>query len=200
MFTGIISDIGTITSREERGDLRVEITTSWDMAGVKIGESIACNGACLTVVEKTPQSFLVDISGETLSKTHAASWALHARINLERALKMGDDVSGHMVTGHVDGLAELKEMHEIGGSHQLIFEAPMTLLRFIAPKGSVTLHGVSLTVNEVQGQQFAVNIIPHTWAHTNFHAYLPGSKVHVEIDILARYMARLLEASQTGLS
>lgn len=196
MFTGIITDVGIIHSRSHSGgDLRLRIDTQFDAAGIKLGESIACNGCCLTVVECGEASgasfFDVQLSQETLDCT-AGGWAVGERLNLERALKMGDDISGHLVTGHIDGVAALATLEPSGGSHILTFKAPEALMPFIAPKGSVTLNGVSLTVNDVQGHQFTVNIIPHTWEHTNFINLTVGGAVNVEIDLLARYVVNAL--------
>jgi len=212
MFTGIISDIGTITSQDKAGgDLTLTIQTAYDSDGIKLGESIACNGCCLTVVEKGKQGgddfFVMQLSDETLQCT-ADKWGAGDTLNLERALKMGDDLSGHLVSGHVDGVATIKNITSAGQnknnavgehgdnqnlSHVLAFEAPADLSKFIAPKGSVTLNGVSLTVNVVDGNEFAVNIIPHTWEQTNLSGLAVGDAVNMEIDLLARYVARLME-------
>lgn len=196
MFTGIITDIGTVTNVEQRGDLRARIKNAYDMAGVDMGASIACNGVCLTVVGKGPDWFDVDISAETISKTNIGhhGWDAGTPVNLERALKVGDELGGHIVSGHVDGVAELVEMHDEGDSLRLTFEAPAALARFIAPKGSVALNGTSLTVNEVAGNRFGVNLIPHTQEVTTWGDVKVGDKVNLEIDTLARYVARLAEA------
>ena len=196
MFTGIITDIGTVTETQQRGDLRARIQNAYDMAGVDMGASIACNGVCLTVVGKGPDWFDVDISAETISKTNIGhhGWEPGVRINLERALKVGDELGGHIVSGHVDGVAEVVEMHDEGDSLRLTFEAPRELARFIAPKGSVALNGTSLTVNEVNGNRFGVNLIPHTQEVTTWGGVKVGDKVNLEIDTLARYVARLAEA------
>ena len=196
MFTGIVTDIGTVTEVEQRGDLRARIQNAYDMAGVDMGASIACNGVCLTVVGKGPDWFDVDISAETISKTNIGhhGWAPGVRINLERALKVGDELGGHIVSGHVDGVAELVEMHDEGDSLRLTFEAPPELARFIASKGSVALNGTSLTVNEVNGNRFGINLIPHTQEVTTWGGVKVGDKVNLEIDTLARYVARLAEA------
>lgn len=197
MFTGIITDIGTVRSIEQRGDTRFVIGAAFDMGGVDIGASIACSGACLTVVEKGMDSdggwFAVDVSAETLSKTSLGQWRDGTRINLERALKVGDELGGHIVSGHVDGLAEVEAITPEGDSLRFTFIAPDTLARFIARKGSVALDGVSLTVNEVDGVRFGVNIIPHTTEQTTIGGLKAGDTVHIEIDPLARYVARLLE-------
>lgn len=200
MFTGIITDVGTVRSIEQRGDTRFVIGASYDMDGVDIGASIACSGACLTVVEKGNDAnggwFAVDVSAETLSKTVLGQWREGTRINLERALKVGDELGGHIVSGHVDGLARVEAMAPEGDSLRFTFAAPETLARFIAPKGSVALDGVSLTVNEVDGNRFGVNIIPHTAEQTTIGNLKAGDPVHIEIDPLARYVARLLETGK----
>ncbi len=198
MFTGIITDIGTIKSAEQRGDLRLEITCGYDMAGVDIGASIACSGACLTVVTKGPDSFSVDISAESVSCTAAGLWVEGGRLNLERALKLGDELGGHIVTGHVDGVGEIVSAEPVGDSLAVMVAAPASLAAFIAAKGSITVDGVSLTVNEVADQpdgtaHFALNIIPHTAAMTTFDTLKPGRSVNLEIDVLARYLKRMEE-------
>ncbi len=193
MFTGIISDIGEVVRVEKRGDARFEIATRYDLASVEIGASIACAGCCLTVVAKTPRSFSVDVSAETLSKTTLGAWKQGTRINLERALKMGDELGGHVVSGHVDGVGEIVSIMPEGDSQRFRFRVAPELARFIAPKGSVTLDGTSLTVNEVEGRDFGVNIIPHTQAVTTWGHARQGQRVNVEIDMLARYVARLAE-------
>ncbi len=193
MFTGIVTDIGDIRSLERRGDLRARIGTRFDTSGIDIGASIACSGVCLTVVQLGPDWFDVEISAETLDKTNIGGWVVGQKINLERALKVGDELGGHIVSGHVDGLAEIVEMHPEGDSVRYTFEAPRALARFIAPKGSVALDGTSLTVNEVADTRFGVNIIPHTQEVTTWGASKVGDKVNLEIDTLARYVARLAE-------
>lgn len=193
MFSGIVSEQGKILSVKKHGDLRVTISCDWP--DVKIGESVAVNGVCLTVVEKDKKSFSVDVSAETLQRT-AAYWKEGQAVNLERALKMGDDVSGHFVTGHVDGVATLVSTKKSGDSHSLCFDAPKELTRFIAPKGSVTLDGVSLTVNKVEGDKFWVNIIPHTWQNTSLSRCETGDGVNLEIDVIARYVDRMLVAKK----
>ena len=196
MFTGIITDIGTVSQVEMRGDMRARIACHYDMAGVELGASIACDGICLTVVGKGADRFDVDISAETLSKTNigAAGWAAGRRLNLERALRVGDELGGHIVSGHVDGVAVIEEMRDEGDSTRIALRAPEALARFIAPKGSVALNGTSLTVNEVGGNRFGVNLIPHTQQVTTWGAARPGDAVNLEIDTLARYVARLAEA------
>lgn len=198
MFTGIITDIGNVSAVEMRGDMRARISCQYDMAGVDMGASIACDGVCLTVVDKGPDWFDVDISAETLSKTNigANGWEKGRPINLERALKVGDELGGHIVSGHVDGVARITEAHDEGDSLRLTFEAPPELARFIAPKGSVALNGTSLTVNEVSGNAFGVNLIPHTQTVTTWGSARVGDAVNLEIDTLARYVARLAEAGQ----
>ena len=197
MFTGIISDIGTVVQVEMRGDMRARIACLYDMAGVDLGASIACDGVCLTVVEKGADWFDVDISAETLSKTNigANGWAAGKRLNLERALRVGDELGGHIVSGHVDGVARIEEMHDEGDSTRVSFSAPAALARFIAEKGSVALNGTSLTVNEVEGNRFGVNLIPHTQSVTTWGDARPGDAVNLEIDTLARYVARLAETA-----
>ncbi|SHM08196.1 riboflavin synthase alpha chain [Paracoccus solventivorans] len=196
MFTGIITDIGTVARAEMRGDLRARIACSYDMGGVDMGASIACDGVCLTVVAKGEGWFEVDISAETMEKTNIGrdGWPVGRRINLERALKLGDELGGHIVSGHVDGVARVVEARPEGDSLRLTFEAPHELARFIAPKGSVALNGTSLTVNEVAGNRFGVNLIPHTREVTNWGEVAEGDLVNLEIDTLARYVARLAEA------
>ncbi len=197
MFTGIITDVGRIESAEQRADLRVAISCAYDMDSVALGASIACSGVCLTVVDKGDRWFAVDISAETLSRTAPGMWAEGAGINLERALKVGDELGGHIVTGHVDGVGEVEGAVEIGGSTRLAIIAPDELAPYLAAKGSVALDGVSLTVNEVEplseGVRFAINIIPHTAQQTNFAGVAPGRRVNIEIDVLARYLGRMLE-------
>lgn len=193
MFTGIVTDIGDIRVLERKGDLRARIGTHYDTDDIDIGASIACSGVCLTVVQLGPDWFDVEISAETLDKTNVGQWVVGQKINLERALKVGDELGGHIVSGHVDGLAEIVEMHSEGDSVRYTFEAPRALARFIAPKGSVALDGTSLTVNEVADTRFGVNIIPHTQEVTTWGASKVGDKVNLEIDTLARYVARLAE-------
>ena len=193
MFTGIITDIGTVRAIEKRGDTRFEIDCGYDMGGVDIGASIACNGCCLTVVEKGPDWFAVEASAETLSKTTLGQWATGTRINLERALKLGDELGGHIVSGHVDGVGEIVAITPEGDSQRIRFRVPETLAKFIAPKGSVAIDGTSLTVNEVEACDFGVNIISHTRAVTTWGHAAAGQAVNIEIDMLARYVARLAE-------
>jgi len=193
MFTGIITDIGRIERLEHRGDLRARIATAYDTATIDIGASIACNGVCLTAVALGAGWFDVDISAESVSKTNIGDWTEGKRINLERALRVGDELGGHIVSGHVDGVAEIVAARDEGDSLRLTFRAPEALARFIAPKGSVALNGTSLTVNEVDGCDFGVNLIPHTREVTTWGEAAVGDRVNLEIDTLARYVARLQE-------
>jgi riboflavin synthase len=198
MFTGIISDIGRVLDLDQQGDLRARIATRHAAEGIDLGASIACDGVCLTVVDtgKThagqPQDwFDVQISGETLSKTTLGGWEPGRRVNLERALRVGDELGGHIVSGHVDGLAQVIRILPEGESLRVTFRAPMHLAGFIAPKGSVALNGTSLTVNEVDGPDFGVNFIPHTRKHTTWGDVVEGHPVNLEVDTMARYVARL---------
>ncbi len=194
MFTGIITDIGTIASVDKtRGDTRFAIYTNFDLSDVDIGASIACSGCCLTVVRKLDDIFFVDVSAETLSKTNLGQWGEGTKINLERALKMGDELGGHIVTGHIDGLAQCVSIAKEGDSHRLIFQTPEGMDKMVAPKGSVTLDGISLTVNEVDEKTFGVNIIPHTWQNTTLGKIKKNDKIHFEADMLARYVARYMQ-------
>jgi riboflavin synthase len=197
MFTGIITDIGTVRSVMRAGDTRFEIATSYDLATVDIGASIACNGCCLTVVEKGSGWFAIQASAETLSRTTLGDWKEGTRVNLERSLRIGDELGGHIVSGHVDGLGEVLSITPEGESRRFRFQVPGGIARFIAPKGSVAIDGTSLTVNEVEGDRFGVNIIPHTQAVTTWGTMVPGQRVNVEIDMLARYVARLTEYKAT---
>ena len=194
MFTGIITDVGTIKALEQEGDLRARISTSYDTAGIDLGASIASDGVCLTVIELGPDWYDVQISAETVSKTNIGAWAVGKRVNLERALKVGDELGGHIVSGHVDGVAEVVDITDEGDSTRVTLRAPKDLARFIAPKGSVALNGTSLTVNDVSGCDFGINFIPHTKEVTTWGDVKLGDKVHLEIDTLARYVARLAEA------
>jgi riboflavin synthase len=202
MFTGIITEIGRIETVEARGDLRVRIACDFDLAGVDLGASIACSGVCLTVVDKGKSWFAVDVSAETQSRTAPDLWAEGAPINLERALKVGDELGGHIVTGHVDGIGEIAAVEPIGDSLRVGLVAGPALARYIAAKGSIALDGVSLTVNEVEtladgSVAFSVNIIPHTAARTSFGALAPGRRVNIEIDILARYLGRMIDSQSS---
>ncbi len=195
MFTGIITDVGAIEAIETRGDLRARITTAYDTATVDMGASIACSGVCLTVVDKGPGWFAVDVSHETVSRT-APQWVAGQRLNLERALKVGDELGGHIVTGHVDGVGTVLGLCPEGDSQRIGISVPASLAPFIAAKGSITIDGVSLTVNEVADQpdgtaHFAINLIPHTQAVTTLGALAQGQAVNLEIDVLARYLQRM---------
>lgn len=196
MFTGIITDIGNVRAVEMRGDMRARIACAYQMDGVDLGASIACDGVCLTVIAKGDDWFDVDISAETLSKTNIGTngWSEGQRLNLERALRVGDELGGHIVSGHVDGVARIVEMHDDGDSLRVTFEAPKELARYIAPKGSIALNGTSLTVNEVAGNRFGINLIPHTQDVTTWGDIKLGDAINLEIDTLARYVARLTEA------
>ena len=198
MFTGIITDIGTVRSAEQRGDLRLTIGTGYDTATIDLGASIACSGACLTVVDKGPDWFAVDVSAESVSRTAPGLWADGVRLNLERALRLGDELGGHLVTGHVDGVGEVIGICPEGASTRIGIRAPADLSPYIAAKGSVTLDGVSLTVNDVcdkdDGTHFSVNIIPHTAAHTTLGDAKQGRALNIEIDVLARYLKRMADA------
>jgi riboflavin synthase len=194
MFTGIITDLGEVRSVEAGdGGTRLAITTAYDVAGVYMGASVACCGACLTVVEKDADWLAFDVSGETLDCTTLGDWQVGSRVNLERPLKVGDELGGHIVLGHVDGVADIAECEPVGDSRRLVFTAPADLARFIAAKGSVAIDGVSLTVNRVEGRDFEVNIIPHTMRLTNLGDAAAGGRVNLEVDTLARYVARLNE-------
>jgi len=198
MFTGIITDIGAVSILEQRGDLRARINTHYDHSSIDLGASIACSGVCLTVIEKgatdTQNWFDVEISAETTSRTNIGEkWQIGAKINLERALKVGDELGGHIVSGHVDGVAHVTSITDEGDSTRVTFEAPAELAKFIAPKGSVALNGTSLTVNGVDGAHFDVNFIPHTKSETTWGDLAIGDPINLEIDTLARYVARLNE-------
>ena len=195
MFTGIVTDMGEIRDLTQAGDLTARIGTQYDTGGIDIGASIACDGVCLTVVTLGPDWFDVQISAETLSKTNLGGWTAGQRINLERALKVGDELGGHIVSGHVDGLAEVVSVTDEGDSTRVQLRAPEALAKFIAPKGSVALNGTSLTVNEVQGAVFGINFIPHTKEVTTWGRVAVGDRVNLEVDTMARYVARLAEMS-----
>jgi riboflavin synthase len=200
MFTGIISDIGKVRHIRQGPDTRIVIACSYDPDGIDLGASIACSGPCMTVVEKGRDSgvnwFAVEASPETMARTTIGAWKEGDAVNLERALKVGDELGGHLVSGHVDGLAEVIEREEVagtGGSVRFTIRAPAPLARFIAEKGSVALDGVSLTVNDVDGTDFTINVIPHTLAHTTLERAVPGTRLNLEVDQMARYVARLNE-------
>jgi riboflavin synthase len=198
MFTGIITDIGHIKSVEHRGDLRVVIATGYDTAGLAIGASVACSGVCLTVVAKATGEFSVDISGETESRTAKGQWVAGRRLNLERALKVGDELGGHIVTGHVDAVGRVATVEPVGDSTRIAIAVPKDIAPFVAEKGSICLDGVSLTVNTVEdtadGAVFTINVIPHTASWTTFDTIKPGDEINIEIDVLARYLARMKQA------
>lgn len=199
MFTGIVTDIGTVRSAEQRGDLRLVIATGYDTATIDLGASIACSGVCLTVVDKGEDWFAVDLSAETVSRTAADLWREGARLNLERSLRMGDELGGHIVTGHVDAVATVVDARAEGDSTRIELSVPGSLASMIASKGSIALDGVSLTVNDVRGSsdgvsQFSVNIIPHTAQETTFGDIAIGRQLNVEVDVLARYLDRMLAA------
>lgn len=195
MFTGIITDIGTIASVEERGDLRVTVSTGYDTSGIAIGASVANSGVCLTVVSKAANALTFDVSAETRRRTAAGMWQQGARLNLERALKVGDELGGHIVTGHVDAVGRIASIETEGDSKRFTFQMPASVAPYVAPKGSICLNGVSLTVNEVSdddlGHWFTVNIIPHTAEWTTFGSAKAGDEVNIEIDVLARYLFRM---------
>ncbi|MDQ2879397.1 MAG: riboflavin synthase [Pseudomonadota bacterium] len=199
MFTGIITDIGTIRSVEARGDTRVTVATAYDTTGIDLGASIACSGACMTVVDKGADAqggwFAFDVSGESVARTAADQWTRGRRLNLERAMRIGDELGGHIVTGHVDGIAVVTDLRDEGDSRRVAVRLPAALAPFVAAKGSITVDGVSLTVNDVadeaEGTRFTVNIIPHTQAVTTLGALTAGQAVNIEIDVLARYLQRM---------
>ena len=196
MFTGIVTDIGEIVSVKpggQAGDRRFDIRTRHDMKPIAIGASIACSGCCLTVIEKGPDWFAVEVSAESLDKTHLGGWQAGSRVNLELSLKLGDELGGHLVYGHVDGVGRIVAMTPEGGSVRFVFEAPDEVARFIATKGSVAIDGISLTVNEVDKNRFGINVISHTQAVTTLGRAEVGQRVNLEVDMLARYVARLLE-------
>lgn len=198
MFTGIVTDIGAVRTLEKRGDTRFEIETSYVTSGIDIGASIACSGVCLTVVEIGADWFAVDVSAETLGRSGLGSWSVGTRINLERSLAMGDELGGHLVSGHVDAVGSVVSLESDGDSVRFVFHAPAGVAPFVAEKGSVTINGVSLTVNSVEdeasGCQFGINVIPHTQEVTTFGDLKPGDAVNLEIDMLARYMQRMLSS------
>ncbi len=192
MFTGIVTDLGRVRSLQQRGDTRIEIETVFETADIDLGASIACSGPCLTVVEKGPGWFAVDASAETLARTTLGGWAEGTGVNLERPMRIGDELGGHIVSGHVDGVATVLDTSPEGDSVRFRFAAPEAFERYVSPKGSISLDGVSLTVNEVDGRTFGVNIIPHTLSRTSFRTLGAGDRVNFEVDTIARYVARLL--------
>ncbi len=193
MFTGIITDVGTIAELDQQGDLRARIQTGYDTASIDIGASIASDGVCLTVVALGADWYDVQISAESVGKTNLGTWVVGKRVNLERALKVGDELGGHIVSGHVDGVAEIIKMVDEGDSTRVTLRAPKALAKFIASKGSVALNGTSLTVNDVDGADFGINFIPHTKEMTTWGDMAEGDMINLEIDTLARYVARLNE-------
>ena len=196
MFTGIITDVGRVRAvRDTNRDRRFEIETGFDTATIDIGASVSHAGCCLTVVDKGPGWFAVEVSGETLAMSTLDEWAEGRPVNLERAARVGDELGGHIVSGHVDGVGEVLSIESEGGSHRVRIQVPKPLHRFIAPKGSITVEGVSLTVNEVEDDVFGVNLIPHTWDVTTLGELRPGARVNLEIDMLARYLARWRETA-----
>jgi riboflavin synthase len=193
MFTGIITDVGRIVAAEQKGDLRLKVACGYDMGSVDLGASIACSGVCLTVVDKGEDWFALDLSAETVGRTAPGLWHEGAPLNLERAMRLGDELGGHIVTGHVDGVGEVVATEPSGDSTVVTIEAPRDLAPYIAAKGSIAVDGVSLTVNEVSDNRFSVNIIPHTAAQTTLSDLAVGRRLNLEIDILARYIGRMLE-------
>jgi riboflavin synthase len=196
MFTGIVTDVGTVSKAEQRGDLRLQIETGYDTGAIDLGASIACSGVCLTVVDKGEDWFAVDVSGETVSRTAADLWREGARLNLERSLRLGDEIGGHIVTGHVDAVGEVVEASPEGDSVRVRVRVPRSLGAMIAAKGSIALDGVSLTVNTVEDSGdsavFSVNIIPHTAQQTTLRDLASGRQLNVEVDVLARYIHRMM--------
>ena len=195
MFTGIVTDLGTVRSLKDEGDRRLEIALPRTAASLSTGASIACSGVCLTVIEHGDDWFAVTVSGESLLRTTIGDWRIGTPVNLERSARLGDELGGHIVSGHVDGIGTLVSSHPEGASWRMVFAVPQPLHRFIAEKGSIAIDGVSLTVNEVDGERFGVNIIPHTWNVTTLGRRPVGGRVNVEIDLLARYVARILETA-----
>lgn len=196
MFTGIVTDVGRVRAvRAANRDRRLEVETAYDVASIDLGASISHSGCCLTVVDKGDDWFATEISGETLAMSTLGDWAPGQPVNLERAARLGGELGGHIVSGHVDGVGEVLSVEPEGGSRRIRLRAPRPLHRYIAPKGSIAVDGVSLTVNEVQDDVFGVNIIPHTWESTTLGLLKPGSRVNLEIDMLARYLARWQETA-----
>ncbi len=192
MFTGIVTDVASVRSVQPTGDTQFELSTAYDTSDLAIGASVSCSGVCLTVIDRGPGWFAVSASAETLARTTLGGWQAGTPVNLERALKLGDELGGHLVSGHVDGVGTVLSASPEGESLRLAFEAPRELMRFIAVKGSVAVDGVSLTVNTVDGPRFGVNLIPHTLAVTTLGRLKAGDRVNLEIDMVARYVARLL--------
>ncbi|NAZ35986.1 riboflavin synthase [Rubellimicrobium sp. CFH 75288] len=201
MFTGIVTDLGEVIAVRPGGDRRVRLATAYDPGTLALGASVACDGVCLTVVDRGADPrpwFEVQVSAETLARTTLGEWVPGRRVNLERSLRVGDELGGHIVSGHVDGVAEVTETRPEGDSLRVVLRAPSALARFIAPKGSVALDGTSLTVNEVEGEAFGINLIPHTRAVTTWGEVRPGRRVNLEVDTMARYVARLREWEAAG--
>lgn len=201
MFTGIVTDLGEVIAIQPGGDRRVRLATAYDPGTLALGASVACDGVCLTVVDRGADPrpwFEVQVSAETLARTTLGEWVPGRRVNLERSLRVGDELGGHIVSGHVDGVAEVTEVRPEGDSLRVVLRAPSALARFIAPKGSVALDGTSLTVNEVEGEAFGINLIPHTRAVTTWGEVRPGRRVNLEVDTMARYVARLREWEAAG--
>lgn len=194
MFTGLIQDVGTVLRGEGQGDRLLTIATHLPLGDVKLGASIACNGVCLTIIDIDKDTFRVQVSSETVTKSTAGDWREGTKVNLERSLQAGDELGGHFVLGHVDGVAMIMAREQDGDSLRFTVQPPPPLFRYIAPKGSVTLDGVSLTVNDVLASGFTVNIIPHTQQWTNLGTLQPGDRANMEVDMMARYLDRLLDA------
>jgi riboflavin synthase len=197
MFTGIITDVGRIKFLEKTGDLRAVIETQYRTDLISGGASICCSGVCLTVVDKGQNWFAVDVSKETTDTTTIGRWGVGTSVNLERSLQLSDELGGHIVSGHVDGIVELKSIEKEGASRRVFLEVPLNLAKFIASKGSITLDGISLTVNQVTDNSFGVNIIPHTWENTSFKSLRIGSILNIEVDVIARYVARLMNSKES---
>lgn len=195
MFTGLVQDIGVIRDvvTHDSGDMRCVIETNLGLKSVQMGASICCSGVCLTLVDKSENTFTVDISGETVAKTHCGAWGIMTRINIEPSLKVGDEIGGHFVSGHVDTITDVLDIIPDGKSKRTVFKIPKGFRKFIAPKGSIVIDGISLTVNNVSDEMFEVNIIPHTWEKTTLSDRRKGDLVNLEVDILARYVANMLE-------
>jgi riboflavin synthase len=197
MFTGIITDLGKIKLLEKVGDLRAVIETKYKTDLISDGASICCSGVCLTLVDKGKNWFAVDISKETTDTTTIGGWSVGTNVNLERSLQLSDELGGHIVSGHVDGIVELQSIEKEGASHRISLDIPSNLAKFIASKGSVTLDGISLTVNQVSDNNFGVNIIPHTWENTSFKYLRIGSSLNIEVDVIARYVARIMNSKES---
>ena len=197
MFTGIITDVGEIKRLEKMGDLRAVIETEYRTDLISDGASICCSGVCLTLVDKGQNWFAVDVSKETTDTTTIGRWTVGTSVNLERSLQLSDELGGHIVSGHIDGIVELRSIEKEGASRRISLEVPSNLAKFIASKGSVTLDGISLTVNQVNDNSFGVNIIPHTWENTSFKFSRIGNILNIEVDVIARYVARLMNSKES---